>query len=72
MPRKPANRPPGEREPKINTNLDPAVRRALDGYIAAWNATHEHPATIRTTVEAALKMFLRSKGHWPPAGRQCR
>lgn len=44
--------------------LDPDVRRATDDYIAAHNATGEHRATIKSTVEAALKLFLGGKGFW--------
>lgn len=50
----------------INTNVDDDVRDQLDAYIEAHNAKDEHPASIRSTVEAALKLYLKGKGFWPP------
>lgn len=49
---------------KLNTGIDPELRRQMDQYIADWNARNPHPATIRSTVEAAMKMFLRDAGYW--------
>lgn len=55
-----------EADAKINTNIDPVIRRQMDLFIETHNAEDEHPASIRSTVEGALKMYLRDKGFWPP------
>jgi aminopeptidase-like protein len=51
---------------QLNTNIDPLIRAAVDAYIESHNQTDEHQATVRSTTEAAFKMYLRSKGFWPP------
>jgi hypothetical protein len=50
----------------VNAQIDPEVRAAMDAYIAYYNNNHIHHASIRSTLEAALKDFLRKEGHWPP------
>jgi hypothetical protein len=47
------------------TYVDEEIRAALDAYMASHNATAEHPATLRSSVEAALKVYLSPKGFWP-------
>lgn len=49
----------------INTQIDPDVRTAMDNYIQHFNLDAEHKANIRSTTEAAFKMFLKEKGFWP-------
>jgi hypothetical protein len=53
----------------INANVDEDIRAQMDAFIADHNAKDEHPASVRSTVEAALKAYLREKGFWPPKGR---
>lgn len=50
----------------INTHIDEDIRAAIDAFIADHNAKDEHAATLRSTVEGALKMYLKAKGFWPP------
>ena len=50
----------------INTQIDDDIREQMDAFIADYNAKAEHHATLRSTIEAALKMYLTSKSHWPP------
>lgn len=54
---------------QINTQIDGDVRAALDAYIADFNETAEHKANIRSTTEAAFRMFLKEKGFWPLPNR---
>lgn len=49
----------------VNTQIDEDIRAAMDAYIADHNAKDEHYATLRSTIEAALKQYLKSKGFWP-------
>jgi hypothetical protein len=49
----------------LNVYVDEDIRQALDEYIAIFNDTAEHKATLRSAVEAALKGYLKDKGHWP-------
>ena len=65
----PKGKRPNRTAPQLGTSIDTAIREAMMSYIAEYNETAEHEATIRTTVEAALKAFLRSKSFWPPARR---
>jgi hypothetical protein len=51
---------------QLSTNIDPLIRAALDAYIDSHNKASEHPASLRSTAEAAFKMYLQSKGFWPP------
>lgn len=44
--------------------IDTDIRRAMDTYIAKYNVTAKHPASVRSTVEAGLKMFLEAEGYW--------
>jgi len=74
-PRKPKSDAGGEEAKKggrtganINTYVDEDLRQQLDAFIEAHNAKDEHPATVRSTIEAALRMYLKSKGFWPPPG----
>ena len=65
-----AKKPDEPKKPKrsgvaLGTYTDDDIRAALDAYIADHNATAEHPATVRSAVEAALKLFLKGKGFWP-------
>lgn len=60
--KKPANRTGSQ----LNTQIDEDIRAQVDVFIAEHNAKDEHHATLRSTVEAALKMYLTSKGLWPP------
>lgn len=48
------------------TYVDADIRAALDAFIRTHNQSDEHPASLRSCVEAALKMYLREKGFWPP------
>jgi hypothetical protein len=45
--------------------IDPDIRAAVNEYMATHNAEAEHKATVTSVLEAALKMYLSSKGHWP-------
>ncbi|WP_439628204.1 hypothetical protein [Gemmata sp.] len=49
----------------VQAFIDPDIRAAVDAYIEAYNAENEHKATLTSTLEAALKMYLTNKGHWP-------
>lgn len=49
----------------VQAFIDPEVRAAVDDFMEDYNAEHEHKATLTSTLEAALKMYLTSKGHWP-------
>ena len=55
---------------RIGISIDPDVRAAVDAYIVAYNASHDHRATLTSTVEAALKKYLASEGYWPLAKDQ--
>ncbi|MDB5307049.1 MAG: hypothetical protein JWO38_1251 [Gemmataceae bacterium] len=46
--------------------IDADIRQQMDVFIAEHNQSDEHPASVRSTVEAALKMYLRAKGFYPP------
>lgn len=61
-------KPAREGQSPLNLNVDADLRDCLDRYIEQHNADekNEHHATVRSTVEAALKMYLKSKGFWPP------
>jgi len=61
-----ASRPADKGDATLNTKLDAVIREQMDAYIADHNEKDEHHATLRSTVEAALKMYLKSKGFWPP------
>jgi len=50
----------------LNSYIDEEVRAALDTFLADYNDKNEHPASLRSSIEAALKMYLKSKGFWPP------
>ena len=50
--------------------IDTDIREAMDAYIANHNGTAEHPASVRSTVEAALRAFLASKGFWKADGQK--
>ena len=50
----------------LNFYVDEELRKALDAFIADYNARNEHPASLRSTLEAALKAYLKGKGFWPP------
>lgn len=50
----------------LSTRVDVEIRRQLEAYIRHHNRHDEHYATTRSVVEAALKMYLKSKGFWPP------
>lgn len=63
--------PPAENEPtragvQLNAVVDQEIRDQLTAYMKAHNASDEHRATIRSCLEAALKMYLKDKGFWPP------
>lgn len=49
----------------INTYVDEDIRAAMDAFIEKHNEKDEHPATVRSTIEAALKMYLKANGFWP-------
>lgn len=70
-------RPPkgnGTDEPKkpqrsgvaLNSYIDEDVRFQLDEFLRDYNSKNEHPASLRSSIEAALKMYLKDKGFWPP------
>ncbi|VTR92172.1 unnamed protein product [Gemmata massiliana] len=44
--------------------IDADIRKSMDDYIAKYNETAEHPASVRSTVEAALRAFLSDRGFW--------
>jgi hypothetical protein len=50
--------------------IDTDLRKAIDDYIASYNEASEHPASVRSTVEAALKAFLVEKGFWKADGQK--
>jgi hypothetical protein len=68
-PRKPTGGKPGKKPNRSGVALgcyvDTDIREAMDAYIANHNETSEHPASVRSTVEAALKAFLKGKGFYP-------
>ena len=49
----------------VQAFIDPDVREALDEFISSFNEQNDHKATVTSALEAALKMYLASKGHWP-------
>lgn len=49
----------------LGISIDPAIREAIDAYIADYNAKNIHRATLTSTTEAAFKMFLAEQGFWP-------
>ena len=70
--RKPKAKPADKRArsgASIQAFIDPEVRAAMDSYIEGYNSSHDHKATVTTTIEAALRLFLKSEGHWPPKPR---
>jgi hypothetical protein len=70
--------PPEDQPPKkggrsgspLNAIVDESIRQQMDAYIESYNARNVHPASIRSTLEAALKMFLKAEGFWPPPSDQ--
>lgn len=50
----------------LGITIDPALRQAVNEFIAHYNAEHDHRATVTSTVEAALKKYLSAEGFWPP------
>lgn len=52
----------------IQAFIDPEIREAMDSFIESYNEQNEHKATVRSTLEASLKMYLSAKGHWPKGG----
>ncbi len=65
--KQPKKRKTPERSGKVTqAYIDPEIRAALDRYIEEHNNTQDHPATITSTIEAALKKYLAAAGHWPP------
>lgn len=58
--------PPNRSGTPVTVYIDSDVRAAMDTYISEHNETAEHKASIRSTVEAALKRYLKESGHWPP------
>jgi hypothetical protein len=58
-----------EADVPLNTHLRPLLRKQLEAYIDAQNrdVNSDHRTSIRSTVEAALREFLKSKGFWPPS-----
>lgn len=49
----------------IQAYIDPELRAAMDEYITAYNSSHDHKASVTSTIEAALKKYLTEEGHWP-------
>ncbi|MFO0799196.1 MAG: hypothetical protein U0804_17140 [Gemmataceae bacterium] len=49
----------------IQAFVDPEIRGAMDDFIRDYNEQNEHKASVTSTLEAALKMYLSAKGHWP-------
>lgn len=62
---KPAADKRGRAGVAIQAFIDPDIRAAIDDYLADYNATHDHKATVTSTLEAALKKYLSIEGHWP-------
>lgn len=50
----------------VSVYVDEDIRAAVDAYVDDHNTKNEHHATLRSTIEAALKMYLKAKGFWPP------
>lgn len=50
----------------VNVYIDEDLRTAVDAFISAHNLKDEHPASLRSTVEASLRQYLKEKGFWPP------
>lgn len=66
MAEKPKKKPKANRSGvALSCYVDEDIRAAMDDYVAKHNETAEHPASVRSTVEAALKAFLNGKGFWP-------
>lgn len=53
----------------VQAFIDPEIRAAVDDFIEDYNAENEHKATLTSTLEAALKMYLAARGHWPRKGK---
>ena len=51
---------------QIATYVDEEIRKAMEQYIEDFNTKNPHPATVRSTVEASLKAFLKAAGFYPP------
>ena len=49
--------------------IDEELRTQMDAFIASHNQSDDHPASVRSTVEAALRAYLKGKGFWPPKGQ---
>jgi hypothetical protein len=62
---KPQKKKPNRSGTPLGTTVDEDIRAAIDTFIAEHNTTAEHPASVRSTVESALRGFLFVKGHWP-------
>ena len=52
----------------LNLRIDEDIHAAMESYIADHNSKDEHKASKTSTVEGALKQYLKSKGFWPRAG----
>ena len=50
----------------VQAFIDPDIREAMDAYIASYNAGHDHKASVRSTLEGALRKYLEAEGFWPP------
>lgn len=50
----------------LSLYVDEDIREQIDAYIEDHNDKNEHHATLRSTIEAAIRMYLKSKGFWPP------
>lgn len=64
-PRRKRGTPDLARPGLLITVIDGELRHAVDDYIADHNETHDHRATLTSTLEAALKKYLAAEGHWP-------
>lgn len=66
-PRKPPGSPkkPNRSGVALGCYIDEDIRAGMDAFIAQHNATDDHPASVRSTVEAALRSYLKSKNFWP-------
>lgn len=50
----------------LSVYIDEDIDEAMRNYMESYNDSHPHRATLRSTVELALKALLKSEGHYPP------
>jgi hypothetical protein len=49
----------------VNIYVDDDIRAAVDAYIRDHNGKHDHKATLRSTIEASIRLYLKAHGFWP-------